>query len=456
MNTSQSMAQALPKGQQTLTIQKPVLGIVNPILQETYTQVVTAQFILVQASYSEEKSQIILVFSGEKERLIERHLFHPLLFLPLHLPVDLLKKILFPLNGNIEIKKREKSIQLKAKNFETLKKAFHLIIKSFSINPSLIEPERQFLLLNNLNYFDSFQLKLEKLIKNNDEPNEDFILNEINKSFSISLTPEELKLIKPKVINSILSRIPLNNDRTTEQEFSDLISENILFKSCLAVNNSYNHQTSLLKEKKIILNLGFTWLSMIEEKNFLELNCECCVPEHFNETNILSSSKLELKPLIDGLQYLSFTGEVKGTYFKNSVFKAFLKDALKMQEEGSAVISSNKHLEWFCTKNKNAFLENLQEVKELNSTYSKKELNNLLWMSLIKSFNEKQLNAFFIEQKLILNEIQEILSKHTSRFSLSPESLSFSSSNSIEIINELAHLLGDIIREKAIINSSCS
>ncbi|MDP2667019.1 MAG: hypothetical protein Q8P05_05975 [Candidatus Diapherotrites archaeon] len=111
---------------------------------------------LVSVSTRSEKKGVEVIFASPQKRLSKFYPFFPSLFLPHHLQNtfdELLPQLDLPKYQTIT---HPHSLQVTATHFEDLKRIAHAVFQHTAYYPSLLEPERQFLLLQGWRYFQGF------------------------------------------------------------------------------------------------------------------------------------------------------------------------------------------------------------------------------------------------------------------------------------------------------------
>ncbi|MDO8646905.1 MAG: hypothetical protein Q7R70_00630 [Candidatus Diapherotrites archaeon] len=365
---------------------------------------------LSRVSYNEERREIIAEFENSGEKRIERFKFFPKALLPAAEGIEerIAKEIISMYNlKKFRIsRKNEKILAIEASTFKDLKKISNLLQQSLKKSLQLIEPERQFLLEKEWNYFQAF-----KNGKFGMEMQEILLFPEAmieGCSESIRATARQLLKHDKKAAESFLKnialskflKIPSQYAPESIKEASEKFLENSLFKNSFIIEKLRAKNPSALEKSahgffENVAEIDFTpvWASLLSNGDFNigfeTINCNCCRPESINAANVLPSSKAEVSFLQNGLYFessiLDFALEFHnshenkqarikrmnewflktiptGPFNNGEKSEVPLADAFALQNSGKAIISKNSKIEWFCTK-RQSFIS--KEIKAL-------------------------------------------------------------------------------------------
>lgn len=392
--------------------------------------------------YLSEKRQILLEFDGEK-KFTERHTFFPKFFVSvkgsnseaLRETLSLYNPKKFQLEFNNEI------AQVTAATFSDLKKMANLLESALRLSPCVLGPERQFLVENNLSYFNCFQVegneKEKMLFPVLPDIKLDFLSDSLSKTLeslmSVDLEGAE-KLVDCLIFSKILSlppqEVPLKKSLQAE-----LFLEKIFFKHGFDFQKKKERQTQ--KEKKSLfkpfmdiaeLDFSFVWPTLFTfpyyNIGFDSLDCGCCQPQSLTANNISPASLIEVEFQSEGFYIMEsndldfsqeFHESMPGQQSRKSMQKEWHLNTVPIgpfQKNQKALIpladfkkidsnqikpSGRSQWHWFCQK-KESFLS--QEINALNHEIT-------LLGKKLEELEKKALKQFKLNSTKALNESRE-------------------------------------------------
>jgi hypothetical protein len=316
--------------------------------------------------------------------------------------------------------------------FKELKKAYVFLCNATEIRPILLEAERQFLLQKGWNFFDGFVMGNEPKKLNH------FILNDC------------VDYDKAAILANLLSIMPGDAARLTNNEAATVFLENVLYASCEPLKNTVNFTPSLVRAK---FDAKLLALSIIENNiGFETLNCDCCKPHSIEAPNVLGSSFVVAKfmqnafffnsaiPCYANLFHRTHTNkqsrEIRkreyslhsfpvGPLFEGQKEAVPLIDALKLESEGWATIIKPDSLHWVCKEKGSALAESilallrklqyaelmLQELER--NMFAEKALGAFLGENPKKMYLDKYVN---IANSLLSNILYKLLDENSTFF----------------------------------------
>ncbi|HLC36534.1 MAG TPA: hypothetical protein VJK05_02920 [archaeon] len=398
-------------------------------------------FYLTNVKYLHEKKQAIVEYSNKNEKFSERKTFFPKFYLSKELiNAGLLKEVLSLYNPKkFKIIENEKnSIAVLASSFDDLKKIAYLVFSSFKVNPLILSPERQFLIENNLSFYDKFIKADNGLIRV-----EDFSVPEIEAEFlsdDFSNTLNQLiesnkstasRLSDSIILSSILSvpvmEIPEKKALITEAFFEKMFFK---FREALPRKEAAKTEIEKINYSKILndfveVDFSFVWPNLFSfplfNLGFDSKNCGCCIPATINEKNLSLSSLIEVEFLMNGIYFESshltwskeFHEKNEGKHLRERMQKEWflksipagpfkekqkalipLSDLKELLKENKARVLSRHELIWFCEK-KESFLS-----KEISSLNKKIELiGRIIKEAELRALSEHKLMASMVLEK---------------------------------------------------------
>jgi len=351
---------------------------------------------LAGVSYAEGKNSVKVSFESKKGTESEEFSFTPEIRLPENKAVTAIARELVSPNKSKELFFREGqgNCTIHSSYFSSLKKAHSLLSLSLNAFIPLLEPERQFLLSNNLSYFQSRK--------------------ENKQTF-----PEKINLNKCILSNEL--RIPTEKLPVEKEELGLKLIENNCFSNHKIIYTSHANPvwrfvgnpsgffeldlSNAMHEKILELNLGFE-----------TVNCDCCKPSSLRSRNVLPNSLVETEFLENGFFFdsmiPSFSAKFHslnplkesrekrkrefflrsfpiGPFYSGEKAMVPLSDARKLVKQGKAIVHKKTELSWHCVRKK-SFLSNeiLRLTRELN------EAKQCILESEKNRLEESGLNAF--------------------------------------------------------------
>lgn len=392
-----------------------------------------SKFFISKVSYFDESKRICTEFSNSSKKLTKCFAFFPSLFLH---PTDCVdfesfsQKLSSFSSNSFKLFQEKDAVKIVANKYSTLEELHSFLEKEFQQEILLLSPERQFLILNNLSYFDSFQLQEDEFI-----PLKDFSFPEIITEFSSEPLTETFSQLmdfdKPsakKFLNTLiysnLLKLPFTETPLNQNEQFNCFLENLFFKNSLTPNSDSEKTLSFRKPFRknfydaIELDFSNVFSQVLLQKNlcFSSLNCSCCKPTNPFSQNALPSSLVKVRFLEEAFYFDSqfkwfsekfhLTHEHKGArvsrrkeFFLNSfpVGPFFsggtefipLADALILRENNSLELLQESKLHWTCNKKKSFLAESLSELLQ-----NKSNIQNSLNATEKNLMQEHNLQAF--------------------------------------------------------------
>ncbi len=386
---------------------------------------------LTSVKYFPEKKEVLIEYSNLREKITQKQVFFPKFYFSLK---DINENLFIELlslydSRKIRIEKINEIVKVTAKDFTELKKIANLINFSLKKQPLILGPERQFLIENNLSYFDSFALEKNGLKKIESlaipEIKLEFLTSPLNDSVKelLSINSETTEKLVNSVIYSNLLCMPVNELPSKNSLLIELFLEKMFFKHEFDLSKeekkefySSEFPKNLRLEKDLTeIDFSFVWPTLLSKSfyniGFESINCKCCKTSDFNAENVLPNSLIEVEFLSEGTYFESnnikwrkeFHEKRSGKEERLRMQKEFylnsipigpfnkgvkelipLTDVKNLLKKNQVRILSNHGLYWFCEK-REAFLS-----KEINS------LNALLEKVSIKcsEFEERFLKEF--------------------------------------------------------------
>ena len=363
---------------------------------------------LTKVMHSIEKKEMLVEFRNSKKKIVKRFDFYPFLVLPKEIDQKNVEELLLCAGiKGFKIEKKNKYLKVIASSFNELKRISNSLALHTGKKPLTLEPERQFLLQKNWNYFDSFIYEDNILEKIDEKKDLGFIISkEIGFNEAINLDEEGILSIVEKVSLSSLLKIPIDKVPSSLEERTEIFLENIFFSNGARISWSKDNHFYFAKEFApygtysgvSTIDFSNAWPKLMSN-NFFNLgvdtiNCNCCKPIKLNDTNLLPSSLIEIEFLEDAFYFQSMSNTFALNYHKNNPFKnnrvekkkeffmkmfpigpffknqstlVPLEDAKKLLDEKKVKLASNHRPSWFC-KNKESFLS--KAIKKYNKQLS--------------------------------------------------------------------------------------
>lgn len=404
---------------------------------------------LSNATYINEKRRITVEFSNKETKITKNYDFYPVMFIS---KSDLNEKMLYEkINllgvNSFNIIQNKETLKIIGKNYSKLKELQSYFLRKETF---LIEPERQFLLLNNWSYFDAFTFDADIPNKQNTFLFPSLILEFFGNpldSLIATLRFEDKKaarqLTRCLLLSNLLSvsfqKVPLKKRHQLETlvENSLFLQEKVFIDS--GKQRIYFRNETVRGNFKNLLELDFSsiWPEVIMKKNIgseME-NCKCCKPESIYSENISTNSLVSVEFLEDAFYYDSnfawfsnkyhmentnkdrrllrmrefFTKNIPvGPFFQNEIKNIPIDDAKQLEKEGFARILPVSHqIKWFCMNEKTVLSSMASKLilqfGEINSkigSYEKLFFDNFKLNGL--HLLENDLNYAYLKQYAVL------------------------------------------------------
>ncbi len=275
-------------------------------------------FSLVSVSTREEKRGVDVTFSNEQRKQLKFYPFFPSFYLP-HTSTNAFEKLL---NEHIEerhqLVSHSKSVQVIAGTWEDLKKIAHQIHQLTNYFPSLIEPERQFLLTQKWKYFQSFDVHLSPLQEAFRETKVEGMAEGVLKTLKqvhVHNPSLENQLAKRMVLSHELG-IPLSDvDELTPEMQMETLLENHFFTLHLAapLHRGEKLDRGNWNVEQRTRSTMHTWSMSTEGEG----RCACCVPTSLAEAHVQGGSEIECVVEQDGV-YIHTLDEKRSQAFHDT------------------------------------------------------------------------------------------------------------------------------------------
>ena len=400
---------------------------------------------LTKVTHNAEKKEMLVEFRNKENKIVQRFDFYPFLVLSKEIEKEKIQELLLSIGlKNFQIEKKNKYLKIITSSFNELKKISNSLALHTGKKPLTLEPERQFLLQKNWNYYDAFIFENSKIIKSNEDKDIGFLITkEILFNEAVELDEEGTKFLVEKFSLSALLKVPLEKVPTSLQEKTELFIENIFFSSGFGISWDKNEKFHSAREfapygiYETVSTIDFSsaWPQLIS-KNFFNLgtdtlNCNCCKPIKLNDSNLLPSSFIEVKFLEDAFYYESTSSTFALEYHKNKPFgenrkekkkEFFMKmypvgpffrnekvllpseDAKKLLDEKKVSLGTNHSPSWFC-KNKESFLS--KSIRKY--TLQMHSLSTTLSTHQIRLFEKNNSSYYFYHA--LLNSLSILVSE---------------------------------------------
>lgn len=408
---------------------------------------------LSNVSYFDEKKRICTEFSNRNKQITKCSAFFPSLhfsrFHPDCVGAESLSKRLSSFSSNsFKILQENNSIKIIANRFSTLKELHAFLEKEFKKEILLLPAERQFLILNELSYFDSFHLQNDELTPLNDfsfpETVTEFSSEPLNETFSQlkEFDSHTTKKFLNTLVFSNLLKTPFNETPLNLTQQFEFFLENLFFKHSIPLQFDSEKTLSFRKpfnwnfQKAIELDFSSIFSQLLLQKNigFTSFNCSCCKPKDFSSQNVLPSSLVKVSFLEEAFYFNSefkwfsekfhLTHKKKGArvkrrkeFFLNSFpigpffskEKEFipLADALLLRENNSIELLSEHKLQWICNKKNSHLAESLSSLLQKNSL-----IKNSLHSTEKNLMKQHNLQAFSLLESDLNYEFRKHYSKN--------------------------------------------
>lgn len=256
------------------------------------------EYALVSLQYGEEQKSIRAQFASPDKKITQKYSFFPSFFLP---KKEVFRELLENEKEKHQIIQRENSYQLTAGTWSGLKKIGNNLYRQTHYYPSMIEPERQFLLLQKWKYFQSFDENQKPLTQNFQNTLIPYFCETIHETITqmSEHNPKLSKKIREQIILSHELCIPLTKTEFTQEEQLEILLDNFMFQEGQYVPKEKTKKIELShfsigERKKIAENV---WNSPLSEEG----KCECCKPKNPLEKNVHPSSLIRATATQDGV-----------------------------------------------------------------------------------------------------------------------------------------------------------
>ena len=421
---------------------------------------------LIKCIYENEHQRVITYFSKDpyikKYDFTFKEKYNP--FFYIDIPKEVALKILSDFKKEIRIEKDANQLKIIAKDKEILNKCYKILSLSTSKKILLIEPERQYLIEKSWNYYDLFLIisrtKIKKIEVNN-------LGNIVKKYINPFLKEEQIKIIESLTRKILLSNIlkiePTN--RINNSEIMNILFENLFFENKLIFQNQskINYLTKeSVNNKNYKIDFSNIWPYFLTKEFYNigqdTLNCDCCIPKNYIDTNVLAYSFIKVEFKKDGFYFISIDkdwaykyhleNKLKenrqnykknnylkempvGPFFKKDIFKIPLIDSINLLKENEIEIKEFKikDINWYCLK-KESYISKIISylLKRLKTIELSINLStSITYSSSLKNTYNLEKNTYFIqyltEYKLINDLIEEIpkFIEHTNTKFYSPD-----------------------------------
>lgn len=353
-------------------------------------------FYLSEVSYLAEKRQIIAVFSSGRLKRSARYSFFPFLHLP---KSDAVSCVLFSHDlKKIKIEEKNDAFEVIGSTMEELEKILYSL-KQKGLDFSVIEPQRQFLLLSNWSFFDTFSFETglpQKIGSFPDAQVFPVIEKNLSSIFRLLLhdSDESARFFLKKICLSHILRI-----HPSEQRFQNPLKglfENWFFSESKPIPGNFSEslKKSISSENfGTVFDFSPVYLSLLVSHNIgIEtINCECCVPSLEKDPNVLPTSFVNVEFLLNGFYFESknifWAGEFHsskpfadhrlnrknewflssipvGPFYKGDVLAIPLVDVKHLDKKAVNLLGVEK-FSWFCKKKTSFLAKSLAQLLSL-------------------------------------------------------------------------------------------
>jgi hypothetical protein len=362
---------------------------------------------LTDAQYGETKRSVLLEFSSTHQQLSRKFSFFPELHVPQSVSLGNLKEWLSEFKpATFKISSAPLAHTITASTF-TLLEHIHEKLLQNNVFSSLIEPERQFLLKNEWNYFGQFEIEEENIFQQNGLSIPNTTIPEF--ADSISETLSELLESNPilgneitrQIIHSHLLTLPLSLVSPRPSVLpADVFLENLFFQNGFSLPVGMPQKKAEPKQQKKVDGttidfshslpqlLTFSYTNIGPDT----LNCSCCIPSSLKDSHILSQSLVvgtfnsdgfffesQFSPFAESFHVRHGNKENRirrqnefclndipvGPFYRGQKAAIPLGDAYQLTSTNEFTISSFHDPQWACTKNESFLSREISRLSEL-------------------------------------------------------------------------------------------
>ena len=290
---------------------------------------------LTEVTYNPDKKEILAEFRNEERKVVKRYDFYPFLVLPKEITKEVVEDLLLYAGiKGFKIEKKNKYLKIIASSFIELKKISNFLAIHTGKKPLTLEPQRQFLLQKNWNYYDTFILENTFFEKVNEKKDIAFMISkEINFYEAMDLDEEGILSIVEKYALSALLKVPVDKIPPSLNQRTEIFLENMFFSNGVGISWAKNspffsvNEFAPYGEYESVSTIDFSsaWPKLMSN-NFFNLgvdtiNCTCCKPIKLNDSNLLPSSLIKIEFLEDAFYFQSISNTFALNYHKNNPFK---------------------------------------------------------------------------------------------------------------------------------------
>ncbi|MFA5931192.1 MAG: hypothetical protein WC821_02690 [archaeon] len=311
----------------------------NKEVSESHEQKPKEFLYLTKISYNELKSEMLVEFSNNKERIVKRHKFYPFILLSPSLEKQKISDLVLSLGfRGFSIQEKNNLIYLSASSFSELKKISNSLAIHINKKPLILELERAFLIEKGWSLFSSFEKVGEELFLSNSSTNQNekdlgFVLTkEIPFSHALKLNEGDALFLVERAAWSELLSIPIEKVPNSKEERTELFLENIFFKhgemlsfessSKLFFQKDYD---PLSRDATSKIDFSLVWTELFSNTFFNigpeTKNCSCCTPLVLDAKNLLPSSLIRVQFLGDNVFFESSSDNFSFEYHNSMPFK---------------------------------------------------------------------------------------------------------------------------------------
>lgn len=293
---------------------------------------------LVSVSARPDKRSIHATFANTQKKVLKQYPFFPSFYLP-RTSTTVFETLLRaqPASLRHQVMGHPKSIQVLAGTWEDLKQLAQRLYAQTGYFPSLIEPERQFLLAQNWNYFQAFDEKLTPL----NEAYLDALIPGLAEN--VHPTLRALRTHKPEMEKNLTQRMVLSHELSipytdvplAQAEQLEILLSNALFALQMPAphtkGSAVNTSTWSMEQRTRANALVFhTPLTETEGK------CACCAPTSIFHQNVHAGSLIDARATQDGVYIHTNHAGLSGTYHEKNPGKE--KRLARAQEWGLSTL----------------------------------------------------------------------------------------------------------------------
>ncbi|MEM4390292.1 MAG: hypothetical protein QXU92_00795 [Candidatus Diapherotrites archaeon] len=317
-------------------------------------------FVLSSLKYVESSKGVFVYFSSSSiNDFVKFFSFRPKILLPLSIPFDFLVSFF----GSENVMKNPYSYSVFFDDLASLKSAVRVLSLSFGININIIEPERQFLILNGWSYHDAFVLNGDSFEK-------------VSSSAFFS-------------VESILSNICRVPSNVCANFFvvKKIFVENLFFGSDLFFDGSFFVSKIDFGFNSNFVEIDYSaflvFLASLQNFSLGSFNCSCCKPNSLEADNLLKSSLVKARFLSDGFSFFSVSSiwakkflqkpsknSLVGPFFRNKDYFLLVGDAFCLSKNGFVEIVSSSSVFWSCRSKVSFFSFEAKRLLDLLSCFS--------------------------------------------------------------------------------------